>query len=503
MNVQRVLLLVFAGFLICATSCLAPARLLVYNAASIYDMKHFPTKTISPPSNTVKSNCLTDLARGSIDIPNINNWVLAEESPQQANLEGFLEETNTTAFIVVRNDSILYESYHNGYQPEKKQIVFSVAKSILTSMLDIAIQDGVIESVEQKVSDFLPSFKEAGKDSIRIKHLLNMNSGLHHDDYKRLYLTGRMYYHPNLDNLMDRMQVKVAPNTEFVYKSMDTQILGRCIEMATNKDIATYIQEELWEPLEMCQDALLTMDSKKSSQARMFGGMAVSSDDLIKFGMLFLNNGVYKDQQIISTKWIQQIKNRNDQNGSAWWGYKNGWWRDTFITNSYLDDNDFFAAGYNGQYVYLDPENNTLIIRLGENKSGVKWSRSLGKLSKVINNQAFDTYFSCVESTKICGEYYSAETDETLYLSCEKADEQKWKMRVYDNDGKKQLSANMKPSCEQSVFNLLKNVRLIFNNECEENSLVFDNNKTEPVKFVKVERPKKMEEAPKYEEACK
>ncbi len=471
---------VVVGMLLIFSSCAFP-RFLINNKPSIYDDKNFPTATIN---NSIESeDCSHGLINAPTELPALEKWVLGGYKAKDKSIEEFLEETNTTAFMVVRNDSLLFESYNNDYEPTEPNIVFSVCKSIITSLVDIAIQNGHIESIEQSVADFIPSFKENGKEHVKIKHLLNMTSGLHHDDYGKLVLTGSTYYHTNLDKVVDGSRVKVEPDTEFIYKSMDTQILGSCIEAASQTDIVSYIQKYLWEPLGMCNEARFTLDSRKNKNARMFGGMAISSNDLLKFGLLFLNDGVYNGKRIISKEWVEQIKNRKNKKG-AWYGYENGWWRDTFVGKSYLDDQDFYAAGFFGQYIYIDPQNNTMVIRLGENKGKVRWQKSLSKLSKTMNKEDFNIYFSQIKPNSICG-IYRSDDDQMLYLSCKDTLERTWKMQWHKNEDHK-LSVVMKSSCENTIYNLFKNISLIFNHNRKENMILLDDGKGSMTSFVKV-----------------
>jgi len=470
---------VVVGMLLILSSCAFP-RFLINNKPSIYDDKNFPTTHIE---KTESEDCHHGLINAPTELPALEEWVLGSYDEENKSIEEFLEETNTTAFIVVRNDSLLFESYHNDYEPTEQNIVFSVCKSIITSLVDIALQKGHIESLDQSVSDFIPSFKDDGKEAVKIKHLLNMTSGLHHDDYGNLLQTGATYYHSNLDKVIDGSKVKIEPNKEFIYKSMDTQILGSCIEAASQQNIVSYLQEHLWEPLGMCNGASFTLDSKKNKNARMFGGLAISSNDLLKFGLLFLNDGIHNGERIISKEWIEQIKNRKAKKGS-WYGYENGWWRDTFVGKSYLEDQDFYAAGFFGQYIYIDPNNNTMMIRLGENKGKVRWQKCMSKLSKRLNNAPFNPYFSKIRPNAICGEYRSND-DQMLYISCKDTLERTWKMQWHKNQNHK-MSAIMQSSCENTIYNLFKNISLIFNHPKKENMVLLDDGKGAMTTFMKI-----------------
>ncbi|MDQ5818487.1 MAG: beta-lactamase family protein, partial [Actinomycetota bacterium] len=159
-------------------------------------------------------------------------------------LEKFLERTGTTAFLVIRDDALLYEKYFNGYDHESTQTSFSVAKSFVSALVGIAIQEGYIQSVDDPITKYVPELKRPEMDKITVRHLLTMSSGLKYsgegggggpfsDDAKT-------YYDPNLRELALTVQPEVEPGTRWEYNNYHPLLLGMILERATDRPVATY-----------------------------------------------------------------------------------------------------------------------------------------------------------------------------------------------------------------------------------------------------------------------
>ena len=448
------------------TQCKIASRILYFNAPNSNDHKKFSTVTIEADPH----NCNNDFIKTKNErLPNPILWTSGKPINKALSVEQYLQETNTHCLIILRNDSLIYENYFNGFHDKKERIVFSLAKVFITALTDIAIQEGHIKSVDQKVSDFLPGFDENGKENITIDHLLNMTSGLNQDDYNKFLTTAKTYYHTNLDQLIENETIRYDPGSTFIYKSLDTQVLGRCIEEATGQKIYDYLKSRIWDKIGLCNNAQVTLDQKDGT-ARMFGGTAMVPMDLVKFGHLFLNNGKYKEEQIISPEWITEIENK--KSFDKWIGYRHGWWRDVIINKSVFEDKEYFAAGFNGQNLYIDPENKTIILRLGQNKGGNIWHISLGLLSKIINGKSIR---HLVKEENLYGSYKAEDGEQVDIISRRK---NKWQMD-YGNNKTTLISYGPK-----SLANLSKKIRLTFDtNEAGILKGFYYDNTLEPLKY--------------------
>lgn len=443
------------GLFLTFSSCNYPFRAFVHTVPTPQDHKIFYCENIDCSYETGVPSTFIE-SQGAIDLPQPNDWIIGKDLDSELSYTELMEKTNTYAFIVFRNDSILFEQYANGYSNESPQIVFSLSKVLITSLLDIALQENIIESTAQKVSDFLPEFKQGNKTAdITLNNVLNMTTGLQGNDYGNPFVTGKLYYSHDLDNVMYQAKTVSAPSTEFVYKSIDSQILGRCIEQATEQSISHLLTEKLIEPLDFSNPVILTYDQEGGNE-RVFGGMAISAQDLLKFSYLFINDGKSRDgQQIVSKTWIEEIQNRNPTKGQ-WLGYKNGWWRDTFIQNSYLGDSDFMAAGFGGQRIYVNPEEQTIIIRLGKNTGGVNWQSSLGMLAQKMNRPHKKN--PMITECDLSGTYLHKESNSIIELQ---QTNNAWVLKSQKGIFKKER-IKLEQFCTKSIFHYFRHIRLIF-----------------------------------------
>lgn len=402
-------------------------KMVYLNNPSIYDQKHFTSEKIVATHPTKLNAIYTN----NTVLPPVKDWTKFEDQNFDLPLDQFLEETNTTTFIVMRNDSILYENYFNGNAIDKQNIVFSITKAFITSLLAISIDEGLIQ-LDQKVGEFVDAFNVGKKKLIKIRDVLQMTSGIDHGDYRAPVKIGQAYYNNDLDNFVSKVKVMTAPETRFEYKSIDTQILGMVIEAATGKDVSELLYEKIWRPMGMEYDAYFTKDRADGNE-RMYGGMALTSRDILKLGMLYLKKGKWNGKQIIPTDWVNSLSKRTEDKGK-WWGYNKGWWLETFIDGNYLEGSDYYASGYQGQYLYINPVNNLVILRQGINPGGIRWYSAIGHLSKMLSNNLAQS-INVVDNPDLFEGLYLAENGDKITVKKEK--ENHWQV-VSIKDGKKE-----------------------------------------------------------------
>jgi len=320
------------------------------------------------------------------NIPAIQEWVPKNELLKTEHLDEFLVKSKTTALVVIKNDSIFYEKYLNGGAKETPKVVFSVTKAITATLTAIAAEEGLL-SIDQKVSDFLPEFGEDERKNITLRHLMGMVSGLNWNDFKNLVRLGGLYYNSNQQRfVVKNVKQKYEPGEHFAYKSVSTQILGICLEKATGKHYADYLEEKIWKPVGMEYNALMTLDNKKNHNARTFGGLAITARDMIRFGKLMLNDGLWEGTQIVPDWFVKELKTRGTD---KWFGYSNCFWRNGYETETFATNQQYWAAGYGGQYIYVAPQENMVIVRTGSKEKN-RWSVLLGRLASVIGTGKTD-----------------------------------------------------------------------------------------------------------------
>jgi CubicO group peptidase (beta-lactamase class C family) len=312
-------------------------------------------------------------------IPPLEKWADKDVLKYYEDIPALIQKSNTTSFLVIKDDKIMYEAYANGIKKHDITQIFSVTKPFVTALLGIAIQEGYIKSLEQHVSEFIPEYKKKDYKNLKIRHLLQMQSGLDYDEYGKLLQTLRFYYQKNLKKIIRNPKVKDTPGTVYTYKSIDTQILGECIEYAVGKPFIVYFYEKIWSKIGAEDKAEWSIDSKISKNLKYFGGLNISAYDLAKFGQVILHNGKTSDgEQIIPAHWLNICDDEKKRVGDG--EYCNGWWYNMDTP----EQNIYFAAGFNGQIMMINESTNTIIIRLGKNKGGVLWYPLMRRLSQLV-----------------------------------------------------------------------------------------------------------------------
>lgn len=328
---------------------------------TIYDGEKFGAKAIPVAPKSV------EIPVGMTQIPDISKWLDKKDVAKYGSLENFLESNNTISFLVIKGDSLLYEFYGNGIEKGDITQVFSATKVFITSIFGLALQEGYFSSLDQPVKDFLPEFNQPDLDKITLNHLLQMQSGLKYDEYGKLFQTLRFYYEKNPSSLWPDLKFKYEPGEKFVYKSVDTQILGECIQKAVGKPFMEYFYEKMWSKLAPEDSAKWSIVSPENGELKYYGGLNISARDLAKFGMMAMNDGQYLGKQIIPSGWMNICDDVQCRNEKGY--YCNGWWFDKTLPKERI----YFGAGFGGQIVCVNEDTQTVVVRLGKNKGGIQW----------------------------------------------------------------------------------------------------------------------------------
>lgn len=292
-----------------------------------------------------------------------------------------LEQTKTIALAVIRNDSLLFEKYWEGFSDSSLSGSFSVAKSITSLAIGIALKEGKIKSLDEPVSDFLPEFKDGLKAKLTIRHLLTMSSGSDWDEsYSDPFsVTTEAYYGDDVYKTATKVKIVREPGTFFSYKSGDTQLLGLILEKATKKPLGEYVSEKIWKPLGAEHAALWSLD-KKGGHEKAYCCFNTNARDFARLGQLMLDTGKWNGLSIIdSSYWKQSVTPCNipdgDESSCNYYGYQ--WW----IVPGQPEI--FYAHGILGQFIIIIPAKKMVIVRLGETEGPgiveelINWANSL------------------------------------------------------------------------------------------------------------------------------
>jgi len=289
-------------------------------------------------------------------------------------LEEGLAHFKTDGLIILHNNKTLYEEYWNGNNRYSKHISWSVAKSFLSALIGIAIDEGLINSIDDPTTKYLPEFKGTGYDGVKIKNLLQMSSGVAFNED---------YADPNSDiNKFGRATARGMPFKDFAktlkngreqgtynhYVSIDSQVLAMILESVTNMPLREYLYKKIWNKIGMENDAYYITD--KTGMDLALGGLNATLRDYAKFGYLYLNNGNWFGEQIIPEQWVidshtpdapHLMPNAGDELSSSEWGYGYQWW----VPGDPMTD--YTAHGVYNQFVYVDPVSGVVIAKTSSN----------------------------------------------------------------------------------------------------------------------------------------
>lgn len=280
-----------------------------------------------------------------------------------------IAEYDPVAYLVIQDEKIIYEEYWDGYDANSISNSFSAAKSIVGLLIGAAVDDGFIKNLDQKVADFIPSFKEGKKKEISIRDLLTMSSGLDWDEaYSSLFsLTTEAYYGTDLLKMINERKVAKEPGKYHYYSSMDTEILALVILNATGKTISNYASDKFWKNFGASQDAYWMLDHENGME-KAYCCFNSNARDFARWGQLILNNGSWNGKQLISSEYIEQTTTPasylidEDDNKLDYYGFQ--WW-----IIDYKGYQIPYMRGILGQYVFAIKEKNAVVVRLGHERS--------------------------------------------------------------------------------------------------------------------------------------
>ena len=277
-------------------------------------------------------------------------------------LEQTHKDLGTIAYVIIKNDSIWYEQYYDGFNEDSKSNSFSIAKSYVSALLGKAIMDGYIKSLNQPVCDFIPEFCEGNAAKMTVGDLSSMASGTNWDEryYSPFSITTRAYFDDDLTKVVTGLDVVKEPGQGFKYASGDTQMLAIVIERASGKKLYNYLTESFWKPLGTENQAYWQVDSEDHDLVKAYCCIASNAKDFARMGKLYKDYGKWNGEQLLDSAFIaKSITPRFKE--SPQYGY--GWWLRKIGDKSF-----FMMRGHLGQYVIVEPNDNVIIVRLGHSK---------------------------------------------------------------------------------------------------------------------------------------
>ena len=282
--------------------------------------------------------------------------------------ENALRKYQTTSFLIIEGENIVLEKYWEDMDPSIPTNSFSMAKSIVSILIGIAIDEGKIKNEDQKVGDYIPEFREGKKSELTLKHLLTMSAALNWTESggNPLSHNAEGYYGWDLMDMIRHSEVVGEPGKIFNYQSGATLILSYCLEKATGMNISEYASEKLWKRTGAESDSYWSLDDEEGME-KSFCCFYATTRDFARFGKLYMNNGKWNGRQIVSEEWVRKSitpadlldedgKTKLNRYGYSWW------------MMDYKDHHVFYMRGILGQYVLCIPDLEMIIVRTGHQR---------------------------------------------------------------------------------------------------------------------------------------
>ncbi len=358
------------------------ARAIAWLDSDIDDYKRFPMRVVANAAPTF------DFLQPSVEIqqryaPAFDTITYSQNGQSVArDFAKFLEQTDTVAFLVIKDDTLLYEGYFNGYDHNSTVTSFSIAKSFVSALVGIAISDGYISGVDDPITKYVPELleKDPRYQNITLRHLLTMSSGIRYRELSMPWSDdAATYYAPDLRAVAISSPIVGVPGQEFHYNNFHPLLLGMVLERVTGRPVAQYLEEKIWKPLGMEAPGSWSLDSEQSRFEKMESGINGRAIDFAKFGRLFLNEGNWNGVQFIPAEWVDE-STRLDTATDPALQYQYFWWVNVEATGKH----HYYAAGKHGQYIYLVPEQNLIFVRFGRTDPYRHWDELFEVLTERI-----------------------------------------------------------------------------------------------------------------------
>jgi CubicO group peptidase (beta-lactamase class C family) len=385
---MKKILVVFA-FILSLTSCHV-GRYFYWNFADIHDHKKFASRPVSASDEAFSFPKKLNPERFPIKRVSFKG--------QAVTLEEFLKKSKTVAFAVIKNDTVVYEYFAKKYDEKSVVPSFSMAKSYISMLIGIAHEEGKIKSLDDPITNYLKDMDSLRFHKITIRHLLNMRSGIRFNEsyFNPFGDVAKLYYGTNLRKQIKSLKVSSAPDLNFNYISINTQLLGFVLEEATGVKMEKYLEEKLWSKMGTQFSATWSIDSKKQQNVKAFSSLNATLYDFAKLGRLMNHGGSWNGKQLVSSSWISESLHHGAELNNRAYSYQ--WWifdyygvaKDSVLQNSdqrfyyskntnqkmLLEQNIGYAAqGILGQFVYFSPKKNLIVVRLGSHAPSVSWRK--------------------------------------------------------------------------------------------------------------------------------
>lgn len=291
---------------------------------------------------------------------------------EQRSLDGFLDKVSATGLLVIKDGEIVHEEYLLGADADSRFTSWSMAKSYMATLVAMALADGRIKSLDDPISDYVPSLKDTGYDGVPIRHVLQMSSGVDFDETYSSHLSDirqffwKVYvFGERADDVMTGYQRARPSGQVFHYVSVNTQALGMLLRQVYDEPLTELLQARLWHPLGAAEAFWNVDGESKDATAVAFCCLNARLRDFAKLGQLYLQQGRWRGEQLLPAGWVYEATTPSEpflQPGASPYdygqrGYQYQWW----VPENY--SREYFAAGHYGQYIYVSEPDGLVIAR--------------------------------------------------------------------------------------------------------------------------------------------
>ena len=297
------------------------------------------------------------------------------------------QDDSTQSVALLKNGYLIGERYADGFTKDSYGTSWSMAKSFYAALILISIDKGEIKSLDEKASNYLTFFDDE-RSAITIRQLLNMSSGLRYPDHQH----ETMFFRKDHLEYSKNVKLEKEPDTLFEYNNVNSMLLGEILEVATGKKADILLEERILNKIGVKKK---TLWRDEAQNVLTYCCIDMSARDYAKFGQLFSNGGSWDGEQIISKELVDETF-QYVWDTPNWWtdekrGYSLHWWVSRYTEESKI----FNASGRFGQYIFVDPKNDIVFVRITKYKPSEGSVQKWGNLSwlSALNNVEFLIWF--------------------------------------------------------------------------------------------------------------
>lgn len=356
------------------TSCVF-ARMLYYNVPTLSAPTYFDARVVPASSRPLPFEREEQEAAFAMR---------QSRGERHDTFDDLLAENDTRALLVLHHDVIVYERYFGGVTAETRLPCFSMSKTFAAVVVGCAEREGLIDSAQQRLVEFVPALAERpGYRDITLEHLLRMTSGI---DFEEESTSGAiLYYSTDLRARAQAYDVRWPAGQHYQYGSINAQLLWEVLRRRIGpRSVAGYFGERVWEALGAERPATWSLDSAESGVEKFAAGLNATVRDYARLGVLFQHGGRVGGRPVISEQWVEASLAHDEvagvvqtTDGAVRRGRYQWFWTP--------DGCCYFAKGYNGQYVFVHRDLDVVVVRFGEGYGDVDWTALFTKMAESLS----------------------------------------------------------------------------------------------------------------------